>query len=201
MAASMIMAGVGGSWKVRGRRIAIPAAGPTPGSTPTAVPTMDPKKANIRFSGVRAKPKPIIRFCRESNVCLLQAQISKELDGRGRQLYVEPILEDVIDPKAAHNGYVQRHQGVLAAQHHQEKEQENEHGQLETEGIGQEGEEEQRYDDGGDAADTGSLGQEVLSGTFGWSSDDAYQPYHGKTGEDHSEGEGEKARARADLGK
>jgi hypothetical protein len=41
----MMMPPVGGSWKVSGIRMAMPAAEPIPGSTPTRVPMMQPIKA------------------------------------------------------------------------------------------------------------------------------------------------------------
>jgi hypothetical protein len=59
MAASMMMAGVGGKKEVRGKRIAMPAVGPIPGRTPTKVPSIEPIKANNRFWGLRANSKPL----------------------------------------------------------------------------------------------------------------------------------------------
>jgi hypothetical protein len=35
------------------------AAGPNPGKTPTAVPRVAPSRAKRRFTGVRAKAKPL----------------------------------------------------------------------------------------------------------------------------------------------
>jgi hypothetical protein len=54
----MMIAGVGGSTVVRGRRMAIPEAGPMPGSTPTSVPMKHPTNAQKRFCKERAVTKP-----------------------------------------------------------------------------------------------------------------------------------------------
>jgi hypothetical protein len=54
----MIMAEVGGSIVVRGRRIAMPEDGPIPGNTPINVPIRHPMVAQRRFVGVRADIKP-----------------------------------------------------------------------------------------------------------------------------------------------
>jgi hypothetical protein len=54
----MMIADVGGSIVVRGRRIAIPDDGPMPGSTPINVPIRHPIVAHRRFAGVSAITKP-----------------------------------------------------------------------------------------------------------------------------------------------
>ncbi len=54
----MMIADVGGSTVVRGRRIAIPEAGPMPGSTPTSVPMKQPIRAHMRFCRERAVMNP-----------------------------------------------------------------------------------------------------------------------------------------------
>ena len=58
MAAIMMIADVGGSTVVRGRRIAIPEAGPMPGSTPTRVPMKQPIRAQRRFCQDKAVTNP-----------------------------------------------------------------------------------------------------------------------------------------------
>jgi hypothetical protein len=59
MAASIIMAGVGGKKEVSGNKMAIPEVGPIPGRTPTRVPRIEPMSANRRFVGVRAWINPL----------------------------------------------------------------------------------------------------------------------------------------------
>ena len=62
----MISPDTGSRWNVTGSSIAMVAIGPMPGSTPISVPISAPAKANSRFVGVIATPKPIARFCRSS---------------------------------------------------------------------------------------------------------------------------------------
>jgi hypothetical protein len=57
----MMKAEVGAIWVVTGRRSAMVRAGPMPGSTPMAVPRTEPTKAQTRFIGWRATPKPCRR--------------------------------------------------------------------------------------------------------------------------------------------
>ena len=58
MAASIMIAGVGGRTVVKGRSMAIPAAGPIPGRTPTNVPRMEPIRAKNKYSQDRALENP-----------------------------------------------------------------------------------------------------------------------------------------------
>ena len=56
----MMMAAVGPMVKVTGRRIAVPATGPTPGNTPTSMPRTQPISAKAEFVGCRAITKPAV---------------------------------------------------------------------------------------------------------------------------------------------
>lgn len=66
MAANMTMAGIGGRVLVKGRRIAMPAVGPTPGRTPTRVPNIQPMNAKNKFCKLKAFEKPCHRKPKES---------------------------------------------------------------------------------------------------------------------------------------
>src|SRR3989339_1656464 len=46
--------------------MAMVASGPMPGSTPISVPSRQPTKAYIRFTGVKATPKPSARWLNNS---------------------------------------------------------------------------------------------------------------------------------------
>src|SRR3972149_1776823 len=94
MAASMMIAGVGGRKDVSGRRIAIPEVGPIPGSTPTRVPRTDPISAKKRFCGVRACPKPWNR---------------KPSVSTSRERHAEPAFEDDVAPDGDRPAEPDRH--------------------------------------------------------------------------------------------
>src|SRR3990172_6207017 len=121
MAASMMIAGVGGRKDVSGRRIAIPEVGPIPGSTPTRVPRTDPISAKKRFCGVRACPKPWNR---------------KPSVSTSRERHAEPAFEDDVAPDGDRPAEPDRHrprEGPEGAQEDQDEER----------GRGQEAEERQ----------------------------------------------------------
>src|SRR4051794_31135836 len=118
MAASMMMAPVGGRLKVSGISSAVPAEGPRPGNTPTRVPMTQPMKANMRFCGVRATEKPMIRSLRYSIVVLLEAQAVEKADGSRRQRHLQVMREQVIHTEAADQRHRQRDQQTLPSQRH-----------------------------------------------------------------------------------
>ena len=58
MPASMMIAPVGGSWKVSGNKMEIAPTGPIPGKTPINVPIKQPPKISARFGSSKATDKP-----------------------------------------------------------------------------------------------------------------------------------------------
>src|SRR3989304_884667 len=99
MAASMIIAGRGSITKVRGRRMPIAAADPSPGSTPTSVPRKQPIKANSRLGGCIAVGKPPIRNSRLSMI-----RSKSDVQEPDRQRYAQELHEHLVDTEAAHQG-------------------------------------------------------------------------------------------------
>ena len=54
----MMIAPVGGSWKVSGNKMEIAPTGPIPGKTPINVPIKQPPKISARFGSSKATDKP-----------------------------------------------------------------------------------------------------------------------------------------------
>src|SRR5262245_18056411 len=95
MALSMISAPVGSSLKVRGIRMAVPAAGPSPGSTPISVPRMQPISAKARFCRLMAAATPVMRCCKVSTAS------TSNPEHADRQRHLEPMEEHVEDAEAS----------------------------------------------------------------------------------------------------
>src|SRR5712691_7123943 len=120
MAASMMMAGTGGSTAVSGKRMAMAAVGPRPGSTPTSVPRSDPSNAMPRLSGDSAAANPPTRWLRTS---------TSDPDPAGRQGLEQPHSEHQVQrargqaaDEQGHGPTVAAHGGIESGRDHKRAE-------------------------------------------------------------------------------
>ncbi len=71
-----MMAPVGGTRKVMGRRMATPLTEPKPGMAPMKRPTVQPKMTSPRFSGWKTIKKPLMRRLKVSILANLRGKMS-----------------------------------------------------------------------------------------------------------------------------
>src|SRR4051812_34965498 len=125
MPASITMALVASRPKVIGSRMLMPESGPMPGSTPTSVPTRHPMNAYQRMSGRNATENPSSRLSSVSTV------LEPEQAAFERRLQRGP--EQQIGQHHHGDAVTARYQRIAALDADQQGEQQQDHGDQESE--------------------------------------------------------------------